>query len=376
MDLFYIVFTFGYTSFIAYLVYHHSLPKTAQNQWLNEFLKYVPVPYPLSIFFDEKDDEKKTDETDETDKNKKQTPYEEKYLEKLRNASDELVFTEEEKATMEKKRDEFTQENANFEATWQKKIDECEALLKKRGQEAQIHYEDQDLALLVKETESDFATLQNTKPKTEKEIDEDVIQYIIQQRVEHLKNNIVIEKTPLGNVLLFYDHKKESFCFYSDFTIPYRYLEVVARRYVLTFHCKNLYVDMENELKEAEQKWQDKKAWEKEQKEKQAKEPKAIIHKNLFAKFKTYNNNSAQKKQNPNPNPRPNNNNPLSRYLPTTNPTTNPTKEDEIILLKERSNRYTYEGKFANYSFLQKVDKRVTDKNMAMTFAEYKCLHF
>jgi hypothetical protein len=121
---------------------------------------------------------------------------------------------------------------------------------------------------------------------------------------------------------------------------------------------------------------QNRKAWEKEQKEKQAKEPKAIIHKNLFAKFKTYNNNSAQKKQNPNPNPRPNNNNPLSRYLPTTNPTTNPTKEDEIILLKERSNRYTYEGKFANYSFLQKVDKRVTDKNMAMTFAEYKCLHF
>jgi septum formation inhibitor MinC len=372
MDLFYIVFGVGYTSLLGYLVYYHLLKEQNPDldHWLDNFIKHVPVPYPLNIFFE--DDEDKTKEPKKRDKPEPAAKYEDKYLTKLRNTSDELIFTEEEKAILDNKREQFTEENAHFEAMWQKKVDQIQQILDQRRQQALLHYEDPDLALLVKETESDWAALQNAKPKTPQEIEEDAIQYIIQQRVEHLKNNIVIEKTPLGNVLLFYNHQKESFSFYSDFTIPYRFLEVVARRYVLTFQCKNLYVDMEQELKDAEKKWQDKKAWEKEQKEKQANEPAATTHKNLFAKFKNYNKDNKQKTANTNSRT---NTNPLSRYAQTLpNSTTNPTKEDEIILLKERANRYTYEGKFANYSFLQKVDKKVIDKNMAMSFSEYKSL--
>ena len=63
------------------------------------------------------------------------------------------------------------------------------------------------------------------------------------------KTKFIIENTPLGNVNMCYNHEKESFEYYSDKTMPYRYLEPVARKYVCIFLCKDLYVDMEEELK-------------------------------------------------------------------------------------------------------------------------------
>ena len=35
----------------------------------------------------------------------------------------------------------------------------------------------------------------------------------------------------------------EQFDYYSNNVIPYRYLEVVARKYVLTYNCLELYID-------------------------------------------------------------------------------------------------------------------------------------
>ena len=49
-------------------------------------------------------------------------------------------------------------------------------------------------------------------------------------------------------------------------------------------------------------------------------------------------------------------------------------KENEMILLKERANRYTYEGKFANFNFLQKIEKKVFNKKLQLSFAEFKKL--
>ena len=42
------------------------------------------------------------------------------------------------------------------------------------------------------------------------------------------------------------------------------------------------------------------------------------------------------------------------------------------MILKDRANRYTYEGKIVNFSFLKKVKKREVVKKYAMTFAEFK----
>jgi hypothetical protein len=45
---------------------------------------------------------------------------------------------------------------------------------------------------------------------------------------------------------------------------------------------------------------------------------------------------------------------------------------NEKMLLKERANRYSYQGKFLNFNILQKVDKKVVDKKYALTFADFK----
>jgi hypothetical protein len=89
--------------------------------------------------------------------------------------------------------------------------------------------------------------------KDEQEAKDVARNFIINKRIEKLDNCYVMESTPQGNVLMIYDNKKSSFKFYSDNTIPYRYLEVVGRKYIKTFNCRPLYVDMEEELRLAEE---------------------------------------------------------------------------------------------------------------------------
>ena len=83
----------------------------------------------------------------------------------------------------------------------------------------------------------------------------DAIVFIINERLDLLRNNFVMEKTPNGNVLLFWNNKRGTFEYYSDNTIPYRYLEPVGRKYVKMFNCRHIFVDMEEELIVADEKW-------------------------------------------------------------------------------------------------------------------------
>ena len=76
---------------------------------------------------------------------------------------------------------------------------------------------------------------------TDKKLDDDYI--------KKLANNILYEMTPRGRVILYYDVEKEGFSYYCDTKdIPYKYLEAVAHKYAITYDCKNLVVDMKNEL--------------------------------------------------------------------------------------------------------------------------------
>ena len=47
-------------------------------------------------------------------------------------------------------------------------------------------------------------------------------------------------------------------------------------------------------------------------------------------------------------------------------------QENEKTLLKDKANRYTYEGKIANFSFIKKIDRKVVDKKFNMSFADFK----
>ena len=194
--------------------------------------------------------------------------------------------------------------------------------------------------------------------------------FIMNKHLERLQNCFILETTPHGNVLMIYDNTRGSFKYYSDNTIPYRYLEPVARKYVKQFNCRPLYVDMEEELKLAEEKWE-KERKEKEEKEEEEKRKKEEAirtqqpleeKKNVFAKFKTYNKEAGSGRVNigaPPKNSIPNNK--LTKE-----------QENEKILLKEKANRYTYEGKFANFNFLKKVERKIVDKKYGLSFADFK----
>lgn len=207
----------------------------------------------------------------------------------------------------------------------------------------------------------------------EKDIEEASIQarnFIINKRIEKLENCFIMENTPQGNVLMIYDNKRNSFKFYSDSNIPYRYLEVVGRKYVKMFDCRPLYVDMEEELNLAEERWEkerEKEREEKERKEKEEKEKadkeeqgkKSVEKKSVFAKFKSYNKEGGSGRVNIGV--------PPKNSIPMTKE-----QENEKILLKEKANRYTYEGKMANFSFLKKVERKVVDKKYGLSFADFK----
>ena len=190
---------------------------------------------------------------------------------------------------------------------------------------------------------------------------------LTEERLVSLKNSILFEKTPLGNVVMYYDHSRETFTFYSDSSIPYRYLETISRKYVVLNNCKKIYVNMEEEIKCAEKKLEEKKQMQLKKQEEEARS-RAQEHdsqqqqqpkRNVFAKLKKYNRIDAKPNTNPN----------------TKTTTTNSKKDDtDDKVLKERANRYSCEGKLANFSFLKKVDRKLVDSKYAMSFAEFKKL--
>jgi hypothetical protein len=58
------------------------------------------------------------------------------------------------------------------------------------------------------------------------------------------KRSVLIEYTPRGNVFMFYDIYKQAFSYYCDQAVmPYELLNAVAMKYVLTFHCRQFFVD-------------------------------------------------------------------------------------------------------------------------------------
>ena len=203
--------------------------------------------------------------------------------------------------------------------------------------------------------------------------------FVIDERLDKLKNSFIMEKTPLGNVLMLYNNKRGSFEFYSDNTIPYRYLEPVSRKYVKTFGCRPIYCDMEEELKNYEKKLEEKEREKeaKEELEKRILEEKRILDeknmsvsvvaepkKNVFAKFKSYNKDAGTGHVNIAA--------PPKNSIPNNKVTEK--SSDEKVILKENANRYSYEGKLSNFNFLKKVDRKVVDKKYAMTFADFKRL--
>jgi hypothetical protein len=201
---------------------------------------------------------------------------------------------------------------------------------------------------------------------TEEEISEKARDFIINNKLNKYIDNYILEYTPLGNIYMRYNNDKKSFEYFSNNSIPYRYLEPVGRKYVMTYWCKPIFVDMDNELKKAEEIYDKKK----EEDLKKAEENNKRFHpKNVLVKLKDYNKNTKENSIRPMKN-RIDNNAILPDQIKNNLPDVN--KKSEKMFLKEKANRYTWEGRLTDFCPLKKIDRKVIDKKLNMTYAEFK----
>ena len=179
------------------------------------------------------------------------------------------------------------------------------------------------------------------------------LEYIITDeiRLENLKNSFIMEMTPHGNVIMYWNQKNGVFSYYSDGTMPYRFLEVVARKYVIMYKCKDLYYVMEEQMKEVIVETVSKK--------------KEDIP-SVFAKLKNYNHSSIDSVAKGG-----GQQNSMSKTNYKPNSISKPNVIKKNVVLKEKSNHYSCMGRIVNFNFL----KREKPKNkMDISFSEYKKL--
>jgi len=172
----------------------------------------------------------------------------------------------------------------------------------------------------------------------EEEESEDSEPYEENENLVSLKENFIEENTPRGIIYMAYDNTIESYIYYSKTKdIPYKYLETVARKYVIDNKCLNIYVDYKEEyiqgLNKYKQRLQERKELlENKIKEKEQKQDEDNVEnkkKNIFANFKSYNKQDKSTKNNTDTN----------------------TKE---YILTENSNHYKYKGNLDDYEQMLK----------------------
>jgi hypothetical protein len=387
--------------FMGALFLHHILKDTPLVA-LPDIMKRLLIQQLDSYFYKDKfieleEGEEKKEKKEEEKIETPIVPYEEKYMDKFKQLNDELIFSEEElqeeamqlekiKQSIESNKAELRMKLAILETEYEEELNSEIQIQKKADQGDDEEPEDNDeepedndkeehrqLALKQMRVDLELLKALYEKPSpTEESMCELARTHIVNARLSKLKNNVLMEKTPLGNVVMFYNHERRSFEYYSDSTIPYRYLETVSRRYVVTYQCKCIYVDMMQQIKEAQDKLDEKKRKEEEKKEQEKREQEkekektnelqgttttTNTKKDIFVKFKSYNKHT---------------NISVASFPADRKSSMKQTKPQEEKIVKENANRYSYEGKLANFSFLKKVDRKAVDKRFAVSFAEFK----
>ena len=198
----------------------------------------------------------------------------------------------------------------------------CSMILNYRGgdgQDADADADEDDVAVVVPEIPYENRYFTEYDDLEEKDLTD--------KFVKDLTLNVIREETPKGEVLMYYGHEMGSFIYYSKTKeIPYKYLETLARKYVITYDCKRIYIDIRKEYEKGLNKYN-------EMKENKTTDGGseggaatgddggAKKKKQLFASFKTYNRKSE----------------------------VNIKQKDKIYILREKSNRYSYRGKIEEY---------------------------
>lgn len=194
-------------------------------------------------------------------------------------------------------------------------------------QELSMDYPDSDAE---SDADSDSDSQVETEPKNiayENEMFEEYDNLedreLTEDYVKDLSLNTITETTPRGDVLTYYDSELESFVYYSKTKeIPYKYLETVARKYVIKYDCKKIYIDIRKEYEKGVNKCKDiKEKNNREQTGADIEANSANKKRQLFVKLKSYNRKAE----------------------------VNNKQKDKIYILREKSNRFSYRGKIEEY---------------------------
>ena len=182
----------------------------------------------------------------------------------------------------------------------------------------------------------------------------------IEVDMERIKYTMVMDYTPYGNVIMMYNEDKDAFTYYTDHSMPYRFLEAVAQKFAILCNAKKLVIDTEQEiekLKEINKTSETETEENQKQTENQKKDEPEAEKKSVFAKFKSYN-------QMTTPGVGSN-----VREVPTTK------KKEGPELLLEKTNTYSFEGKISNMkNIIQPMKPDSHDTRRKMTFADFKKL--
>ncbi len=176
-----------------------------------------------------------------------------------------------------------------------------------------------------------------TYNKSDEDIEKEAYELVVKEHLKKYINNYILETTPLGNIYMRYNLENSSFEYFSDYTIPYRYLESAAKRYVMTFWCKPLYIDLEEELK----------------KEYNLQIPAIKPTKETLEIM-----NKVQTKKGTN--------------TSISNSQIKTKQKSDKQQLKENANRYTWEGRLHDFCPLKKISRKVVDKRLNLTFSDFK----
>lgn len=409
--------------FIVFL-FSNKKVQTKMSELLNQFFKYMDDVFERQVgeiynnryqYTDLSDsetndilkieDDKSDNESKKVGEEKpKETKFEDKYLDKFKAFQNEYYFTEDEKLLEEQKYAEllniFNKDKDRGLKETSNKIDKIQSIFNKGGQntpegieeltryynieaEYEDNPEDYDLQDLINElseirdeTQQEYDEFLNMK-FSEEETRDAAKQHVLDKKLAGFINNYVLEMTPQGNVYMRYNSSKKSFEYFSNNTIPYRYLEPVGRKYVITYFCKPLFIDIEEELKKSQDKKDQEEQLKKEKQDKKDELDKGKgqgireKEKDIYTKLKSYNNDptatAIMKTKN-----RQSGAMPLPPQIQANLPNVNSSVAPEKMLLKENANRYTWEGRMSNLSLIKKVEKKHVDKNYEMSFADFK----
>lgn len=86
------------------------------------------------------------------------------------------------------------------------------------------------------------------------EVEEAPMSDLSSEELEGLRDKQLTYEIPYLNqiVVMYYDHEKEEFCYYAKTNLIYKYLMIVARKYVLDFKCKQIFKEIVPSMKREE----------------------------------------------------------------------------------------------------------------------------